>query len=201
MPAVLSDIEFFDSIAEQWDSWEPEDMPQRLQRVVSLAAIAKGMRVLDVGTGTGALLPHLAERLGEGGSILAIDPSAGMLREAAKKDPPSCCSFDHICFEEVCAADGSFDRVMMNAVFPHLEDKESALEKAHRLLKTGGRIVISHPIGREAVNRKHQKAGGAVEDDRVPETNELELMLKGAGFVNIQIIDEPDFHWATAAKP
>lgn len=193
--------EFFDSIADQWDSWEKPDILSRVSRVVQLAEIAPEMRVLDVGTGTGVLLPLLSQAVGEDGRVEAIDVSSGMLRVARSKGIPPNVSLLQTSLEEYRPASGHFDRVMCNAVFPHFSDSAAALAKILSLLRPGGRLVISHPIGREAVNRIHSASSSVVAEDSVPDNEKLRSLLEGAGFEGIKIIDEPEFHWAVGIKP
>lgn len=194
-------ISFFDSIAEDWDSWELKDMPQRLERVASLAQIRHGARVLDVGTGTGIFLPILARWTESQGEVVGIDVSPKMLAVASRKPLPAWCRLVCLSFEEFSATAAPFDFVMMNAVFPHLSDAPAALKAAHGLLRPGGRLVISHPIGREAVNRIHRDAGEPVAADSVPPADFLQGWLESAGFTAVSVIDEPEFHLAMGDRP
>ncbi|MDD2486693.1 MAG: hypothetical protein PHO05_09150, partial [bacterium] len=63
---------FFNNLAERWDAMEREDIGQRLARVVAEAAVHPGQHILDVGTGTGVLIPYLLEAMQEKGHILVV---------------------------------------------------------------------------------------------------------------------------------
>ena len=76
--------QFFDQHAGKWDARQkPEE--GKLKRVVGSACIKKGNTVLDIGTGTGILLPYLAETTGHLGRIVALDISFEMLKRAKAK--------------------------------------------------------------------------------------------------------------------
>lgn len=193
--------EFFDSHAPDWDRSEPPDMDQRLRRVVSEARIEPGMDVLDVGTGTGVLIPHLLDATLCQGRVFAIDISGEMLAAARAKSFPDCVEFGQVSMEDFECPESSYQRVMCNAVFPHFSDKIAVLANALRALEPGGMLVISHPKGRDAVNRIHREAGEAVAEDRVPTPEAMARILGEAGFVNLDVIDEPEFYLAKAFKP
>lgn len=191
---------FFDSLAKEWDSQEVADISERLARVVLLSDLQPGQRVLDVGTGTGVLIPYILEAIGESGLVVALDISLQMLKQAnARRFPPNV-HLVHGDMQRAGLKSQSFHRVLCNAVFPHFDDKRTALQEAWRVLCPGGLIVISHPIGREAVNRIHSQHR-AVFEDRVPTADKMRAMLSHAGWVDVEVIDEPEFYLARGRKP
>lgn len=192
---------FFDSHARGWDCSEPPDMNDRLRRVTREADVRPGMQVLDVGTGTGVLIPHLIDGMQGRGRVTAIDISSEMLSAACERGFPNCVEFLLVSMEEFQCPESTYDRVLCNAVFPHFEDRDRALRRAFHALKPGGVLVISHPKGREAVNRIHREAGEVVAEDRVPAPESMLRILRTAGFVDPEVIDEPEFYLARAAKP
>src|SRR5580692_7197725 len=56
--------------------------PLYRRRALVRAGLANGMRVLDIGVGTGLLARQAAHLVGESGTVTGIDPSSGMLRSA-----------------------------------------------------------------------------------------------------------------------
>mgnify|MGYP001025898838 CR=1 FL=1 len=191
--------EFFDRLAASWDEKERADISERLARVVALSCLREGHIVLDVGTGTGVLIPHILRAVGERGFVVAIDISREMLRQARQKGfPPNV----HLILADMHRAGFQpqvFDRVLCNAVFPHFDDKERALYEAWRVLRPGGLLVISHPIGREAVNRLHAQCQ-PVAEDRVPAAAKMYELLTRLGWADAEVIDEPEFYLARARK-
>ncbi len=195
----MSKQEFFDRLAPQWDEEERTDISERLARVAELSCLRKGQHVLDVGTGTGVLIPHILRAIGERGVVVAIDISREMLCRAVRKGLPQNVYFVLGDMHRAGVRTEAFDRVLCNAVFPHFDDKERALCEAWRVLRPGGLLVISHPIGREAVNRLHAQCH-AVAEDRVPAAEKMTQLLTRLGWADVEVIDEPEFYLARAWK-
>jgi len=190
---------FFDQLADEWDRQEAPDISLRLARVAELAELRAGQRVLDVGTGTGVLISHIQRFVGERGLIVALDISREMLRQAVTKAHGDNVRFILADMHQAPIGNDIFDRVICNAVFPHFDDKRRALREAWRVLRAGGLLIISHPIGREAVHRLHSQYQ-QVAEDRVPDASTMCAMLEGAGWTGVQVIDEPEFYLARAYK-
>lgn len=193
---MINQAEFFDSYADKWDSMERGDICERLDRVVDEVGVAPGMDILDVGTGTGVIIPCLLKAMHGTGSIKAIDISQGMLRVAKNKGFPTNVEFTLADIESYECGDGSYDRVICNAVFPHFSDKRQALTRIYKMLRPGGLIVISHPTGREAVNQIHRESNSIVSEDRVPNPQKMWEMLEEAEFTGVIVTDEPEFYLA-----
>ena len=192
---------FFDHHAPTWDDDRDAGEDTRLARVVTLAELRLGHAVLDVGTGTGVLLPHLLRAVGPTGRIVAVDVSPGMLEVARGKGFPSRVSFLQADVQRLPLPDADFDRVICNAALPHFEDRAHSMQEMVRVLRCGGVLVISHPIGREAVNRRHREAEGPVEEDRVPPPEAMTALLGEAGLTEAWVVDEPEFFLARGLKP
>jgi ubiquinone/menaquinone biosynthesis C-methylase UbiE len=192
---------FFDHHAGTWDENRHSEEDARLARVIALAEVASSQVVLDVGTGTGVLVPHLLRAIGPAGKVVAIDLSPGMLKVARQKGFPANVDFRQADVQRIPFPDAAFDRVICNAAFPHFEDRAQGLREMVRVLRPGGILVISHPIGRAAVNALHREAGGPVEEDRVPTASIMVTLLHGAGLTDVRVIDEPEFYLARGTKP
>lgn len=194
-------VDFFDRHAARWDSMERPDIAQRLLRVVSTAQVDRGHQVLDVGCGTGILVPFLLAAIGDKGRIIELDNSLAMLDAARAKGFPSSVSFYHGDIHHTDLPGQVFDRILCNAAFPHFENRRQALQEMARLLRPSGSIVVSHPIGREAVNALHHKTEDVVAEDRVPTTQEMMSLLADIGLRDINVIDEAEFYLAIGWKP
>jgi SAM-dependent methyltransferase len=124
-----------------------------------------------------------------------------MLALARQKGFPGNVDFLQADVHRIPLPDAAFDRVICNAAFPHFEDRTRTLGEMIRVLRPGGVLVISHPIGREAVNALHREVGGPVEQDRVPAASVMVTLLEGAGLAYVRVIDEPAFYLAAGRRP
>jgi ubiquinone/menaquinone biosynthesis C-methylase UbiE len=192
--------EFFDRSAADWDRHMSEDVLARLKRVIDEAQLHAGDCVLDVGTGTGVLIPLIAEAIAPEGILVASDISLPMLLEAHERMPDERVLLVQADVHHLPVFSRRFDRVVCNAALPHFGDRHAALQEMVGSLRAGGLIIISHPIGREAVNLRHREAGGPVGEDRVPPADKMEALLQKAELVEVVVIDEPDFYLARGRK-
>ncbi|RKX71783.1 ubiquinone biosynthesis protein UbiE [candidate division WOR-3 bacterium] len=186
--------EFFDRLAEGWDEEREEDEIGKIKELIEALKIDKAESILDVGTGTGILLQFLTEN-----PIIGIDLSYLMLKRAKQK-------FPHRLLIQADAAslpfsDRSFDRAILFAVFPHLRNKLRALKELYRVLRPEGRIDILHSASREEINRFHQKIGGVIKEDFIPDGLRMTELLRLGGFQKVEIRDHPDHYRASGWKP
>lgn len=104
-----------------------------------------GLSVLDVGCGTGR---HALWLAAGGARVTAVDFSEGMLAEARQKPGAEAVRFVvHDLHRTLPFAEGSFDRAVSGLVLEHLHDLRAFFAELHRVLRPGGRAVISamHP--------------------------------------------------------
>jgi SAM-dependent methyltransferase len=190
---------FFQSRASRWDSDHrcPEE-ERILPLIIPFLRLGKGLRVLDLGCGTGKLVPWLRESLGPSGLVVEADFCRGMLEAGRDKGFGRRVRFLRTDAQLPAVARAAFDRVVCFALFPHLEDQAGALREFLRLLKPGCPLVIAHSMGREELNAHFCKIGGPLADDRLPDGPEMAAMLSAAGFRDIDIIDRPRYYIARA---
>ncbi len=192
---------FFDHHSATWDEESHPDLDARLRRVVADASLEAGHRVLDLGAGAGVLIPHLLHVVKLGGRLIAVDLSEPMLRRAQSKHPTANLLLVQADAHHLPLPDNALDRVICNAALPHFENHAESLREMARVLRPGALLIISHPIGRAAVNALHRRAGGPVSMDRVPPPDAMAGLLCDAGLSSITVTDEPDFYLARARKP
>ena len=190
--------DFFDQSASEWAirSFDFSLMENLIDRV----GLHPGDRVLDLGGGTGHLLPTLRERIGEQGMACMVDLSPEMLRQAAtpaaRTRAMRCCGL----VENLPLKDGQWDAVVCMGLFPHLIDRQRALAEIRRALVPSGRIAILHLIGRKKLNAIHQGIGRAVADDLLPPGEDVARMLVEAGFQVGEVLDREDCFEVTGKR-
>lgn len=176
-----SEIDFFDALAPTWDDNEIRSTPGRVRNILGKLPISKGKKVLDLGTGTGVLLPYLSELVGESGHITAIDMSEGMLSLARKKyGGLKNVDFLRIDFEEE-QIPGLYDIAILYCVYPHLHAPAETMEWLFRMnLKPDGIIVIAFPSDEKFINSIHHER--KAEHDHLPPAHVLADMINHWGF-------------------
>ncbi|MGA4862488.1 methyltransferase domain-containing protein [Streptomyces lavendulocolor] len=114
----------------------------RSARRLRLPGDGAGLRVLDLGCGTGASTRALLRAVPRA-DITGVDASAGMLERAAAKPWPERVRFLHLTAEEVATSgEGPFDAVFAAYLFRNVTDPDHVLASVRRLLRPGGRLAV-----------------------------------------------------------
>jgi len=114
--------------------------------VMARAAVAPGERVLDLGTGTGAVAEAAARITGPGGHVMAADISSQMLALARVRVESR--GLGNVTLREgraeaIPAADNSFDVVLASLSLMFVIDRAAAAREIARVLHPGGRLVAA----------------------------------------------------------
>ena len=191
--------EFFDHHAENWDSYSKEETASKISFLIDMMHIKKGMCVLDVGCGTGILLPFLKNQTGEKGRVLAFDISLNMLLRAKEKHQKD---FTYVQgdAERSPFKENLFDSIICFSCFPHFPEKEKALKSLYSTLKTNRDLFVVHSESRETINTFHRGINGVVKHDRIPEENIMHELFSNAGFSHIHIHEGKQYYFATGKK-
>jgi ubiquinone/menaquinone biosynthesis C-methylase UbiE len=135
------------------------------RRLVELAAVEQGHRVLEIGCGPGGLVLR-AQRMHPDADVVGLDPDPLALARARRKAERAGLPvrFDQGKAGELPYPDESFDRVLSSFMFHHLDDAEKrrALAEVRRVLRPGGQLhlvdIAGHdhgPFGRRM--RRHEQ--------------------------------------------
>lgn len=192
--------DFFDRRAAQWEeTCYPPDTRARIAPLVAELGIRPGARLLDIGTGTGILLPYLLESIGPNGRLFAFDLSFPMVREAQCKPEAARVGLFQADALRLPVRKASLDQIVCFACFPHLPDPKAALTEMARVLVPGGRLAIAHLLGRAELARHH---GGCSEvaEDRLPPADRMEALVESAGFTRPRITNRPGRYLALAER-
>ena len=192
--------EYFDQLAPTWDKELTQGRLNCLGGIVKELGIKPGYHVLDVGSGTGVLLPFLITEVGNAGKIVALDISAEMLGQAKAKNFQPILGFAQADALSIPLAENSVDLAICNSVFPHFDDKAKALKEINRVLRNNGLLVICHTMSRKMINQLHQSIGGVVANHLLPHEFQLRELLKKAGLKVIHFEDGPERYLVIAEK-
>src|ERR1700730_9030267 len=139
----------WDAAAAGWKKWwtvlERGAQPVS-DRLVELARVGTGARVLDVATGSGEPAVTAARRIAPSGRVTAVDQSPGMLaiaRERAAALGISNVEFRESDGEALAISDHDFDAVLCRWGLMFMPDLDRALSGFHERLVSGGRIAVS----------------------------------------------------------
>ncbi|GLY47618.1 class I SAM-dependent methyltransferase [Lentzea sp. NBRC 102530] len=112
---------------------------QALRRSAGALGLRPGMRVLDLGCGTGASTAALLTAA-PGVEVVAVDASAGMIARARQKRWPDRVRFVHSRAEDV--DEGEFDAVFAAYLVRNLPEPDTTLTRVREMLKPGGTLVL-----------------------------------------------------------
>jgi demethylmenaquinone methyltransferase/2-methoxy-6-polyprenyl-1,4-benzoquinol methylase len=109
------------------------------RRALQRSGLRAGMRVFDIGTGTGLVAREAARIVGDPSLIVGVDPSAGMVRNARVPAGVQLLAGSAEC---IPAADGAADFLSMGYALRHISDLSLAFREFHRVLRPGGRLCL-----------------------------------------------------------
>jgi ubiquinone/menaquinone biosynthesis C-methylase UbiE len=184
---------FFNQIADSWDKrFQTHKLTIFLEQLVPTFGLMPGQKILDVGIGTGILIPFLLKAVGPTGQISAIDYAEKMVATCKSK-------YVHIpnftvYLQQVETLDfpsQTFDAVTCFGLFPHLENKKEALRQINRVLKLEGKLIIAHALSSAEIKAHHHDASSVVAHDVLPTAAVMKKLLTQAGFGKIHILDKP----------
>ena len=136
----------FDAWASTYERKRYDFFRRMQERVLRQLDLKEGMRLLDVGCGTGWAVRRASSMIGSGGRAYGVDLSSKMIenaRDAAKGTRNV--EFLQASSEELPFSDASFDRVMCTMSFHHYLYPKKAVREMARVLTPAGRVCIVDP--------------------------------------------------------
>jgi len=162
---------------------------------INYAEPKTGEVCVDLGSGRGTDVLRMAESVGATGFVYGIDISDGMLDKArrnAEKFGVTNVSFICSELEKLELPDKVADLVISNCTLNHAADKQSVWNEIYRILKKGGRFVISDIYATSVIADEYRNDPVAVAECWAGSVTRSEYMLQleNAGFASIEIIEE-----------
>jgi ubiquinone/menaquinone biosynthesis C-methylase UbiE len=160
--------------------------------------LTSGERVLDLGCGAGYETMQAAILVGNQGTAVGLDLTPEMLAQArqnASEKGLDNTYFVNSSIEHLPFDNNTFDAIISNCVINHAPDKNQVYREIFRVLKSGGRFVVSDAVSKEDLpehikNDPDQWAacfGGAI-----TETNYLQC-IREAGFTSVNILSRREY--------
>lgn len=160
---------------------------------VGLAEIDDADTVVDLGSGGGIDVFLAAQRVGPRGHVIGVDMTREMLETAnanADRLGFENVEFRHGMIEALPIEDSSVDVILSNCVINLAPDKSAVFAEAFRVLKPGGRLVVSDMVSKEALSsefRQDLDRWASCLAGAIPEPEYLET-IREAGFSTVDVL-------------
>lgn len=194
--------QFFDQLAERWDATVCPQHAERLGCLIERLAIPTQSRILDVGSGTGVLVPFLTGIPGGNRLVVPMDLSFNMLQYAAVRSatPPHTVACVQGDAASLPFGERVFDWVLCNSVFPHFHDQAESVHQLAGTLVSGGRLVVCHSQSRDTINTFHRSHGGLIGGHELPEEAPMKALMTAADLTVTDYEDCDDHYLLVAVK-
>ena len=184
-----------DTINERYSGLAQSNCCLSCGGALNFAGVSAGEVCIDLGSGRGTDVLRMADSAGPGGFAYGVDVSDGMLekaRENARKFGVSNVRFIKSELEDIGLDDGVADVVISNCTLNHAENKQRVWKEIHRILKKGGRFVVSDIYSTADVPEEYRNDPQAVAECWAGSVTRDEYLrtVTAAGFSDIRILEE-----------
>jgi arsenite methyltransferase len=159
----------------------------------ALASLSPGQTVLDLGSGAGIDCFLAAERVGPTGTVIGVDMTPEMISKArtnAERGGYGNVQFRLGEIENLPVADATVDVIISNCVLNLSPEKHRVLAEAFRVLKPGGRVVVSDMVSEHPVPEVIQGSLDAVGACLPTPRDQYMEEFRAAGFAGVRITEE-----------
>ncbi|NDP22587.1 MAG: methyltransferase domain-containing protein [Paludibacter sp.] len=164
---------------------------------INHAKAQSGEICVDLGSGRGNDVIRLAEEVGEKGYVYGIDISEGMISKAKanlEKFEVSNAEIFKAELEKLPLENDSVNLIISNCTINHASDKPAVWNEVYRILKSGGRFVVSDIYATSPIADEYRNDPAAIAECWAGAVTRAEYltMLEEAGFVGIKIFEESE---------
>ena len=162
---------------------------------INFCEVKTGEICVDLGSGRGHDVIRLASEVGNSGFVYGIDIADGMLEKAmvnAQRLGASNVKFMKCELEQLVLPDKTANLVISNCTINHSQDKQAVWNEVHRILKSGGRFVVSDIYATAPVPDEYKNDPVAISECWAGASTREEYLktLHNAGFSDITILEE-----------
>jgi ubiquinone/menaquinone biosynthesis C-methylase UbiE len=188
-----------------YDLSELKDLPESAVQAcagcgnpTAIAGLRKGEVVLDLGSGGGIDVLLAAKKVGPKGRAIGVDMTQGMIDLARKNADDA--GFENVEFrlgdiEDLPVDSGSVDVIISNCVINLAPDKDRVFKEAYRVLRAGGRVMVSDIVTKGELPkeiREDPDAWAGCVAGALDEAIYIEK-LRSAGFKDVKVLSKTDF--------
>lgn len=164
---------------------------------INHANVQPGEICIDLGSGRGTDVMRLAEKAGDTGFAYGIDVSEGMIKksnETADRLGITNVSFISSPLEKIELGNDVADVVISNCTINHSSDKKRVWNEIFRLLKKGGRFVVSDIYSKSPVPEEFRNDPVAVSECWAGSVTRSEYLqqIEDAGFASVKTLEESE---------
>jgi len=186
------------------ETWKHSSIPEEAVfglgcgNPTALAEIKEGETVLDLGSGAGIDVFLAARKVGDKGKVIGVDMTSSMIEKAvenAEKGEYTNVEFRLGEIEDLPVESDSVDVIISNCVINLTPDKSKAYSEAFRVLKSGGRILVSDLVTEGEIPDEIRKSFQVWSDCIVGAMEKQDYLetIKNAGFREVEVLDEHFF--------
>jgi ubiquinone/menaquinone biosynthesis C-methylase UbiE len=175
--------QFFERFASEWDKEITPSELTHLGAIFRTDIPALKPPLLDIGCGTGILIPFLRRKIGGNAPIVELDITQKMLSIAAEKvETGNSIAFIQADVQALPFCDQTFGSIVCFSAFPHFQYKLEALKEIYRCLANRGHFIVLHLMGHRKLNQIHKEKNEAVANDRMPAAKTLACFMENFAF-------------------
>jgi arsenite methyltransferase len=194
---TMKNDQVLDAITERYDSLVESSCCLSCGGAAGRAGVRPGETCVDLGSGRGTDTLRLAEEAGPEGFAYGIDITPAMIEKArrtAERLGVTNAAFMHSELTALPLPSATVDCVVSNCTLNHVSDKQAVWREIHRVLKPGGRFIVSDIYAAAEVPDQFSHDPAKVAECWAgAQTRDTYLAtVQGAGFVSVAVVEESE---------